>query len=202
MAILKSGATADTLTIDPTSLAMRVTLYNTAGAVVNPIYTGTYSARIDAVPTATADTVFWAMKNTHASKVCYIRMINYTCGFTGTAAATRTVFRFEKFTAGTPAGGQTVMGVAKRYTAAATSAVTDVRGGNVAVTGTTRDTQPLATTAVTSQLAAAFSGNVDLDGGGEEGRIQIGPGEGLQVAVIGTAVLGAWLAGTVVWDER
>ncbi len=53
MAIIKSGATADLLTIDPTSKAARVTIYDTTGREVSPQSKATYAAAATFTPPAT-----------------------------------------------------------------------------------------------------------------------------------------------------
>lgn len=53
MAIIKSGATADLLTIDPTSKAARVTVYDTAGRDLSIQSKATYAAAATFTPPAT-----------------------------------------------------------------------------------------------------------------------------------------------------
>lgn len=54
MAVIKSGNSTDVLNVDPTSKAARVTIYDTAGAVVNPALSSPAAIAIDANNTTTA----------------------------------------------------------------------------------------------------------------------------------------------------
>lgn len=128
MAIIKSGASSDNLTIDATSKAARVTQYDTTGAVtgnqsnplcfaygtpVVPSNGGFYSvagrsgtAAIAA--TLAADTTLMGMRLAAASsRVAYVQLIKVQISIitVGTSALVPGTLGLQRFTAGNPSGG-------------------------------------------------------------------------------------------------
>jgi hypothetical protein len=97
MAIIQSGATADLLTIDPTSKAVRSTLYDAAG---NPMsqaaaaWSAHFPVRQSATTGAGAHVAY--IRNTHATKKVYIERILVDSAFDGTGAATLMAYKVQK----------------------------------------------------------------------------------------------------------
>ena len=172
MAVIKSGASSDQLTIDATSKAARATLYNTAGAAaaidsntsalrVNPmpmdvgalgsyqvsVVSGTIGAGLGA-----ASPIF-SMRWGNASNAALIRRLSVAARCLGTAfTAGATLFEMmmaRAFTASDSAGTAVTLTTnnAKKRTNFGTSLVTDMRISSTAtLTAGTRtlDAQPIA----------------------------------------------------------
>lgn len=226
MAVIKSGATADQLTVDPLSKAARVTLYDVGGLAVNPAY-GIYSVAINVQPatTLTNGTAYWSMRNTASGggKSVYLRgmtlNLSQTVVNTNTAASVapaRSIFEFIRFSTATPTGG-TALTVVKRRNADATSVVTDVRHNptGLSMTSVVAEASPFLLTAVTTPgvgFAPAAGNNpaaasyvtqqLDWTNGGEEGRVILAPGEGLTIRANGTLQTSCAVLGMIWWDER
>jgi len=105
---IKSGVSADLLTIDATSKAARVTLYNTDGTPIIPAttpkiyYTTTAGMTL---ATLAANSCACALTNPAASgRVIYVLRCLITTCFSGTAAATYVPYTLSRGT-GTPGGG-------------------------------------------------------------------------------------------------
>src|SRR3990167_1796754 len=127
MAIIKSGATTDELTVDPTSKAARVTLYDSSGNELQKPPAGGYLLPIRVRQTAaTASGTVWSMRALTAGKKVYVRRIVVNCMFDGTAAASTSQYNLLRFRTATPTAG-TALTVVKRDTADPTSIVTDAR---------------------------------------------------------------------------
>lgn len=200
--VLKSGADSTLATVDPVSKALRTTLYRPDGAVIFPTYDGSYLTRIEVVPTTlTGGTTYFSMRNLGSKRV-FIRRIEMKWGFSGTAAATRSIFDFQRFSTATPTAGTTQTAL-KKDNVFATSSVTDIRfapGG-------------LTTTSVvfeSSFFIGGISSNVNCDhaqdlhflGDGEHGKFVLAVNEGMCIRANGTVVAGAFCIGQITWDER
>src|SRR5579859_81632 len=130
MAIIQSGASSDQLTIDPTSKAAHVTAFDSAGNEIDKPSVGSYLAQINVRQTAATalGNVVWAMRNPVGSTItAYIRHLNLTVAFDGTAAAATTVrYELERFSAATPTGG-TALTIVKKRNSYGASGITDIR---------------------------------------------------------------------------
>ncbi len=112
MAIIRSGATSDLLTVDPTSLAARVTLYDPTGKSIIRKTTGIYkygtavlSVQV-AVQNGTSTGHFWIINPIGSSKLVAVRRmeVQFAIGANTTTTTTpRTVLRRFIFT-GTSSG--------------------------------------------------------------------------------------------------
>ena len=109
MALIKSGASSDELTIDPTSKAARTTLYDAAGnPLLFPRQLLTYSSVSAAfTPAATPDDVFEIAGNASNSVKVY-RMGIATTQTTSGVNAWHLAKRSAANTGGTPVGGAEV----------------------------------------------------------------------------------------------
>lgn len=109
MAVIQSGATADLLTVDPTSKAARVTLYGPDGQALRYLsgtQRGIALVKVTATGTAAANTIIWVLRNSgSAGRVLYISRIYIQCAFNGTGAATEQRYQFLKYTGVTAFGG-------------------------------------------------------------------------------------------------
>jgi len=208
MAIIQSGATADLWTIDPTSNAGRVTIYDSAGLETSKPPTGAYIANVNIRQTAVtaANSTVWAMRNVAGPLTVYIRHIRLIVSFDGTAAATTTLrYDIERFDTATPTGGTAVTVVKKRSTYA-TSNVTDVRFLD---TGLTTTSVAFGAAFHTIGLAASVTNGgmeQDLDFTTALERynapFELASGEGLCIRLNVAAVVGLSLRGSVTWDEK
>lgn len=197
---IKSGASADLLAVDPASKAARVTLYDSTGNPIYAEYSGSYMVPFEAIPSTLTDgTTYFAMRNL-GSKRIFLHAIRIKAGYSGTAAASRSLLRFERFSGATPTGGTALAAVKKDNTFAASS-VTDVRyaAGGLTTTGVTFE-QRFATLGVTNQL------NVDTASIMEYGdhlkdRLVLGVNEGLAIRAYGAVIAGCWFIGEIHWDE-
>ncbi len=204
MAILKSGASSDLLTIDPTSNAGRSTLYRPDGSVVLAQPTGAYYLPIPSLPLSTAITAgscILAMRN-GASKIMRIKRIVLNVGFSGTVAATTSGFQLCRFATAAPTGGTTLSAIKKRTTYGP-STIADARynfAAALGVTGVAFETQ-FAEIGCQRQLAARGVLYLIADLVTNEIVFEIQPSEGLAVKLGVVAVIGDTLGGCIEWEE-
>jgi len=101
MAVIKSGATTDQLTIDPTSKAARITPYDSSGSLC--LRQQSYVAAITATASAAGTGVFWNLKGsaTKTVKVYRIR-VNATVATAAIIAAFLLAKRTVAGSGGTP----------------------------------------------------------------------------------------------------
>lgn len=95
MAVIKSGATADLLTIDPISKAARVTLYDTTGRETSPQSKATYAAASTFTPAATPTD----MITIHGSATKNVRVVSVFVTTTTTAAGSIQLYLAKRSTA-------------------------------------------------------------------------------------------------------
>lgn len=106
MAIIKSGASSDQLTIDATSKAARVSLYKSDGTYDGEKSTYRASTLVPLVPAVTADRA-WFIISGSASKTVKVRRIRISGG-TLTAVAYIT-FNVRKYSSASSAGTSTTL---------------------------------------------------------------------------------------------
>lgn len=167
--VLKSGATADQATVDPTSKALRESAYDTSGrALVPPAATYLLPIEVRHTSAAAASTVFFNLRGP-PTKVAYIKRIYGNVCFDGTALAASGTMRIGMIRgtgAASPTGGATVTAIQKDTTSA-TSTITEARivlaGTALTTTGITYDANPfyvIGLPAMSVQVAApATSGD-------------------------------------------
>lgn len=110
MAIIKSGATSDNMTVDATSKAARVALYDAGGIALRPSPTSLamYSVSLKNASTMAASSIAWAMGNIGATgKTIVIPNASVALTFEGTGAVTLVGAEFVKLTGGTAITGGT-----------------------------------------------------------------------------------------------
>ena len=99
-ATIKSGATTDLVTIDPTSKAMRVTLYNPDGTLVEPRYT--YRAATPTIVTpASSNDVFFLL---YGSSTKLVKISKITVSGFNITAVQYLVIALEKFSSSATGG--------------------------------------------------------------------------------------------------
>lgn len=109
-AIIQSGATADLLTVDPTSLALRASLYDPNGNALVPKETYRGSVRIlvrQSAATGAGAAVF-GVYNSNGTKTVRVVKIRMQFGFDGTGAATNMRYEWIKATGITTFSGGTL----------------------------------------------------------------------------------------------
>lgn len=197
---IKSGTSADLLTVDPTSKAARVTLYDSTGLPIYAEYSGSYMVPFEAIPSTLTDgTTYYAIRNLGTKRV-FIHSIRIKAGFSGTAAASRSQLRFERFSGATPTGGTAFSAIKKDNTMAA-STVSDMRyaPGGLTTTGITFE-QRFATLGVTNQLNVDAASIMEY-GDHPKDRIVLAVNEGLAIRAHGAVIAGCWFIGEIHWDE-
>lgn len=198
MAQIKSGDDNTLLKVDPASKAVRTTDYYPDGTPVRVKPSGAYSLPLVLLPTViTAGAVIFALQNTGTRKV-RINRINLTLNFIGTAAASRSVFEFVKFTGAAPTGGTDVT-VIKRDSNDPSPSVTVARNvpAGAVTTGTSFESNALHTIGLPNQLAVNTYHDLQLDN-----PITLNPGEGLAIRNNTAIVAGAGATGGLFWYEE
>jgi hypothetical protein len=201
-ATIKSGATADLWTVDATSKAGRATLYKADGSLYYNTYAGIYRARIEIIPTTlTLGTTYFAMRNL-GTRRCYIRVIDISIGFSGTAALTRGIYEIDRFSAATPTGGTTQTALKTRNTWPASS-MTDIRfaPGGLTTTGVTFEA-PFHLIGHTNQVTVDRDDRIAPPSDDEDFWMEIAVNEGLCIRANTALVAGTYLTGSIVWAER
>lgn len=203
MALIRSGATSDELTVDPTSKAARVTLYDSTGTKLFHEGADRYILRIPRMTggTPAAGSTILAFRNLGAKKV-RIRKIGICSSFAGTAAATTQSYQLARFATATPTGGTALTVVKKRSSAAATT-VTDARFGGatqtaLTVTGVVFET-PFAHVLCPRQNGYAMWADFDFINKEEAFEIDVNEGFAIQIELV--AVAGDSISGFIEWDE-
>lgn len=197
MAIIQSGDSDDTLTIDPAANAARVVLYDAAGNQIDQVADGAYCTHLEVVPTViTLGTVYFAMRNT-STKTAKIKRIELAMNFSGTAAATRSIFSLCRFSAATPTGGTPQTAVKKKQTDPASS-MGDIRAapGGLTITGITQDS-PYHLFSLQNQLNATIAQSLIF-----QEPIVIVPGDGILIKAHTAVVAGVAITGSINWTEH
>jgi hypothetical protein len=203
---VKSGAGASLLTVDPTSLAARVTLYDSAGVEVNKAPNGSYMLPINMgrlTAAVAANSLIWSMRNITPARTVKIRRILCNVSFDGTAAATTALYDWVRYTTATPTGG-TVLSVIKKRTGLPTSSVTDARQNAAAALGVTSVVFETSFFSINNQrqLSAGKTADLRFEVSGQDyDNFELATGEGLGIRLNQVAVIGDSISGGVSWDE-
>ncbi len=205
MAEIKSGATADKWTIDPTSKAGRVTLYRSDGSEIWPKPNGAYLLPVGFRMTAAlaANSLVWAMRN-GSSRTIVIKRVTLLVGFDGTAAASVSIYNLLRFTGANPTGGNALT-VVKRDSTDPASTVQDSRestGGAALTDAGISYESPFARVGCQRQVNANNQLNLIPLNLEREGLFILGSNEGLGIRLVNAAVIGDHILGGVSWDER
>ena len=208
MAIIKSGATSDQWTIDPTSKSGRVSLYDDAGRSVLPQTKQTFYASGTFTPAATPTdliTIFGSATKT-------VRIVSFEVETTNTAAGSQQFFLIKRSSANAGGTFVTATAVASDSNDSA-SATAGHYTANATALGTTVGT--IRTVRIASPVAVpgSFAG-VSIIAGAD--LLELGSGANLQKPIVlrGTAqglclnfagaalVAGQTHAYTIVWTEE
>jgi hypothetical protein len=205
MAIIQSGATADLLTIDPTSKAARVTLYNTDGVAASTALSGSYVAPVNIRQTAAtgAGGTVWAMRNGSARDIC-IRGLELAIIFDGSSSSVTVKYELARFSGATPTGGAAIT-IIKKKASYPPSSVVDIRflDTGLTTTGVTFATSFFVIGLPISASAVSRDGDPVFKVFGEEHScFVLEANEGLCIRLTNAAVIGQGLTGMISWDER
>jgi len=198
MTIIQSGADTTPLTVNPENFAARVAPYDQDGNPLHPALAGSYATPIEVIPsTVTNNTTYWALTNNGALTLFLKRMF-LTLGFSGTVAASRTLYSIMRFGSAVPTGGTNLTPVPKRSTMNPSS-ISDNRfaPGGLTTTSLVFET-PATIIGITNQFAASVEYDLDwLDK-----PFELLPNEGLAIRAYGGGVAGAYATGYLEWDEK
>jgi hypothetical protein len=185
------------------SKALFVEQFDSGGRACFPAES--YSAIIDIAPatTLTDGTTYWSMRNNGGGgRVALIRQIELIMLFTGTAAASVSSYRFERFNTATPTGGSSIT-ANKFKNSYANTTMTDIRFLNTGLTTTSVvfEATGFIRTGHMNQLTANvvqdFKWHVS-----ETVKQELAAGEGLCIRANGALVAGTRMIGQITWDER
>jgi hypothetical protein len=228
MAEIRSWNTTDKLTIDPTSKAARVTLYDKIGRELLPPPTGAYIAKIEVNHTsaAAANTTQFNLRGPAFSTglKAYIRNIRGQLHFHGTALAASGTLRYGLYRGYgpvSPSGGTAIAAanLTKKKSSYANSSVTDYRsdltGVGLTTTGITYDADPIhvfslpvvtlgvAAPGTSGSHGASIVYDFDMHSGGDFTDIVIGHDQHLAIRIqTVAAIVGFGITGSISWDER
>lgn len=193
------AASAAEVEVDSLSKALRVIPYTTAGMPQfgSMTWDGISGVPVSIIPTTlTSGTCYFACRNLGA-RMAYLVSLELITSFTGTAAATRSIFEFGRFNGATHTGG-TAVTPSPMSTAQGASTITDIRfaPGGLTGTGVTYG-PPIGNVAVMSQPTAGEVYTLSASVAGFE----MAPNEGFYVRAAGTVIAGAALNGHMLWAE-
>jgi hypothetical protein len=199
---IKSGATTDLLTIDPTSKAARVTNYKTDGTLLHDEFIAEYMVSASILTTAAlATTVGLFTIRNGATRTMKLKEVSIISAFCGTAAATAFQLGCDRFTAGstTPTGGTAITVFPAENSGMSASTVADCRvclaGTGISLTGVTKSGTLAITAIPRSVTGASLSFAFDKD-------IELLPNEGLVFYPYATGVIGDTFAINLYWGEK
>lgn len=132
-----SGASSDLLTVDPTSKAARVTLYDVAGNPLsrNKSFSGAAEIEVRQSATTGAGAVVWGIHNPNASVKVYIKRIQLRAFFDGTAAATLMQYEIIKATSVTAFSGGVAITPVTKFTGQSAIAIVRLLDTGLTTTG-------------------------------------------------------------------
>lgn len=195
---IKSGASADLATVNPTAKAVRVIVYDGSGAEADLEYSESmHSLPVNIRQTAAsvADVTVWTFRNNGATAI-EVAQIFLTARFDGTATAASTPrYKLCRFTSATPTGGTAVVAI-KHDTAKATPALTyDARFLDTGLTTTSVvfGTEFMVLGVPASATGGAESSILDLT----SHPFILAPGDGLAIRVDTAMVIGTGLSGMI-----
>lgn len=208
MAVIESGASADLLTVDPTSKAGRVTLYDPAGNPILRSRLGLYVIPIIVRQSATsaADVVPWALWNQNGTRTVLVHGVCLVQFFDGTAAATLAKYELTKATAVTAfSGGAAVTAAIKKTSQGApVSAVARLLDTGLTLTGAVHVaiTPTLPHGRVTQTTGIFVKSEYWLQNDSfQDDPIELANQEALALRLRATAVIGDNVSGFVVCSE-
>lgn len=201
---IKSGASADLQTVDPTSKAARGTLYGVDGKLIykRPTYEANIAVPHLVLSAAVAlNSLVWALRY-NGTGILRVKSACLLAGFSGTAAVTTSCYRLVRISAANTTGGTaltpvltdttyTPLSIDARYNYGAALGVVGVTVGNDAIGewGAQRQLAALQQLVLNSR-APLYSSVVDLRAG-----------EGIAIKLGIIAVIGDSLGGSLELQE-
>lgn len=196
---IKSGASVDIMSVDSTSKAARVTLYNYNGSLRDRVNVNKYAAVIEVLPsTLTLGSSYFSITNTHATEKIAIDAIRMQSSFIGIESLVRSLFGIQRFSGAVPTGGVVVAGA--QFDTTKPIASIDIRSApaGLTMTGVVLG-DPFHEVSVMSQLRIQAFLDLDFGLGDEEFILQ--PGEGVVIRAGTAIVLGAGITGSITWHR-
>ena len=200
MATIRGAVSQVDQDVGATSRGAFVEPMRSDGTPLTPLYAGVYSLRFEVVPTTlTAALAYWTMRNTGSRRVI-VRSTSITNGFSGTAAASRSLYEMGRFGSATPTGGTSLTPIQHDNTYPASS-VLDARfsPSGLTTTGVVFEA-PFALFGVPNQLNAVTTR--EWNPISEQDAFTLAVGEGLYIRSNTAIVLGSYLVGSIKWSER
>lgn len=201
MAIIQSGSTADQLTVDPTSKAARVTIYNSDGSTYFHEFLSEQYLSVN-IPRFTgalaAGTMLFSMRNSTTRRLKIVRTV-LIASFDGTAAATTAQYSVRRFTTATPTAGTalTLLVVPEDTTKPATQ-IADARCATASA-GLTITSVVVGNPIVGVACSRGGTGQTTVIDHSQD--IVLNSSEGICVQYDGTGVIGDALTVTMYWGE-
>lgn len=199
---IKSGASADKLTIDPVSKAARVTLYDSLGVEQGEVGELVFYLPIYIRQTAitVAGSIVWMMRN-GATKTIEIKKLMLTVGFDAAAqASTSRSYSFARFSTDVPTGGTSILAnIVKQSSTQAASTIAAARYADVGLTlGATVLEAPFATVEIPiSATGVIVPLAIELD----DKHLKLAANEGIAIYLEQNAAVGQSISGMIQWDE-
>lgn len=198
------SATTTALTIETTQWELQVLPQSLSNTWALPVEimdneTSTYFLAQDIVPTTlTTGLNFFCLRNTHAVKKIKIAKIEIIAFFTGTAAASRSLYNLKKFTGWTAQTGTAVQ-IEKGNTTNPTSIASATwLATGLTVTGATVSTANIASIWHANQLTA----NIVYDRDMEQWPLILGQNEGIVLQSNGAIVAGSTILLSIKFKEE
>lgn len=199
--------TTDQLTVDPTSNAARVTLYDAAGREVikKPTTNGFLAHILIRQSTGTTQPkLIWSLFNPTPGSIFRVRRIVYNFHFDGTATASGANYNWFRTAFGAPTGGTTITPTQKKTGSASTA---DVRFLDTGLTQTVNASVgdafiKLNWSENTTAQMYPFSWPLEYQMKRLNSAIELQFNEGIGLfLVVNNAIAGAGFSGFVEWDE-
>lgn len=195
-ATLTSGSQKTQVTSLP---ALAAGLNRIGRAIIDSLAELEYSLSVNLVPSTLNDgTTYFTMRN-NGTNVIRIHHLLALLSFTGTPAATRSLYSLQRFTVATPSGGTAVTPVIRdSANAVASGAVARFAAGGVTTTGVTFETN-----GVLMLLGHASSAaDVVISPPLEHAPLVLRPSEGLAVRANGAMISGSIMTLNLAWREQ
>ncbi len=189
-----------------TSITALAAIHAKLGAIlaVNPVTkeATTYLAGIAVIPTGltTGLNYFW-IRNTDPTKKIKIHKIEIIMTFTGTAAATRSIYALKKFTGATATVGTVTLGATPAQTGAPAS-IADIKWAAAGGTLTGATVTPVGTNLIQIGHANQLTANLVYDRNLSDAPLVLSQNEGLVLQSDGAVVLGTTVIIGLRWSEE
>lgn len=197
MALFQDPDDGTSVKVDSVAKAARVIQYDTKGNPITRGFDGDYFGRVLLVPNTLTDNIaFHALYNpTGSGKRVFVRKLEYILSFAGTAAASRSIFKLNRFSGVAPSGGTQVNAPSSDTVLDAVAVgYSYVSDAGIVIAG--QESSPLTTMGIQNQLTVAVFGRFD-----PPEPLVLNPGQGLVVSSSGAIVAGVSMQGTFHWSE-